>query len=254
MKNLIITFISVLCLVTATHGQTIKSLGYNTTNGRVVVATNLVYTNAFSFSTNTVAAQVRTNLGLGAAWLTNTNTANFRTAIGLGVSSGVALGSLTVGGTLYAGNPDEGVATKINGSSIAFREYGNLILDAEEQNFRYGNTNVLFSWTTDSLTFHKPIVLSQNFVIRDPVEDVAVITFQADNPVVLNAQYWNNTDVRTALGLSLPALSNTSNVTMMRALAGSTNTNHPFSGTVSVVGTNSTNTLIFSNGILREVQ
>lgn len=39
-----------------------------------------------------------------------------------------------------------------------------------------------------------------------------------------------------------------------RALSGSTNTNHPFSGTVSVVGTNNTNTLTFSNGILQSVQ
>ena len=39
---------------------------------------------------------------------------------------------------------------------------------------------------------------------------------------------------------------------MMRALAGSTDTNHPFSGSISVVGTNNTNTLVFSNGILLE--
>jgi hypothetical protein len=41
---------------------------------------------------------------------------------------------------------------------------------------------------------------------------------------------------------------------MMRALSGSANTNHPFSGSVSVVGTNNTNTLVFSNGILQAVQ
>jgi len=64
----------------------------------------------------------------------------------------------------------------------------------------------------------------------------------------------NIATTRTNLGLPLPALTNTSNVTMMRALSGSTNTNHPFSGTVSVVGTNNTNTLTFSNGILQSVQ
>jgi hypothetical protein len=61
-------------------------------------------------------------------------------------------------------------------------------------------------------------------------------------------------NTRTNLGLPLPALTNTSNVTMMRELAGSTNTNAPFSGSVSVVGTNNTNTLVFTNGILLEVQ
>jgi hypothetical protein len=59
---------------------------------------------------------------------------------------------------------------------------------------------------------------------------------------------------RTNLGIPLPALTNTSNVTTIRALSGSTNTNHPFSGTISVTGTNNTNTLVFSNGILQSVQ
>jgi hypothetical protein len=59
---------------------------------------------------------------------------------------------------------------------------------------------------------------------------------------------------RANLGLPLAALTNDSNVTLMRALSGSTNTNHPFSGSVSVVGTNNTNTLVFSNGILQSVQ
>jgi hypothetical protein len=59
---------------------------------------------------------------------------------------------------------------------------------------------------------------------------------------------------RTNLGLPLPARTQTSNVLMMRALASSTNTNAPFSGNVSVVGTNNTNTLVFTNGILLEVQ
>jgi hypothetical protein len=64
----------------------------------------------------------------------------------------------------------------------------------------------------------------------------------------------NAAATRTNLSLGLPALTNTSNVTIMRALSGSTDTNHPFSGSVSVVGTNNTNTLVFSNGILQSVQ
>lgn len=59
---------------------------------------------------------------------------------------------------------------------------------------------------------------------------------------------------RSNLSLGLPALTNTSNVTAMRALSGSTNTNHPYSGSISVTGTNNTNTLVFSNGILQSVQ
>jgi hypothetical protein len=79
---------ALLCWAAPVQGQTIKTLGYSTTNGNIVAATNVVWTNAFSFSTNTVAAQVRTNVGLGATWLTNTNVTNFRLAIGLEVTNG----------------------------------------------------------------------------------------------------------------------------------------------------------------------
>jgi hypothetical protein len=65
------------------YGQTVKSLGYNTTNGQIVYGgTNaLTFTNAFAFSTNTLAASVRTNLGLGWSALTNTNASTFRSAL-----------------------------------------------------------------------------------------------------------------------------------------------------------------------------
>lgn len=86
--------------------------------------------------------------------------------------------------------------------------------------------------------------------------NVAVFRPQATE-LLVPLQFNNTTNAaatRTNLGFPFPALTNTSNVTMMRALSGSTNTNHPFSGSVSVVGTNNTNTLIFSNGVLQEVQ
>jgi len=65
-------------------GQTIKSLGYNTTNGQIVVATNVIWTNSFNFSTNTVADSVRANLGfstnLNTLW-TSTSASNARSAV-----------------------------------------------------------------------------------------------------------------------------------------------------------------------------
>jgi hypothetical protein len=67
MKLSLLILLAAAALAAApASGQTIKSLGYNTTNGRIVAATNVVWTNAFNFATNTVAGQVRTNLGLGA--------------------------------------------------------------------------------------------------------------------------------------------------------------------------------------------
>jgi hypothetical protein len=97
--RLILLLAALLCWAAPAQGQTIKSLGYNSTNGQIIAATNVVWTNAFSFSTNTVAAQVRTNLGLGSTWLTNTNVTNFRTAIGLGVSDSVQFSNVYASAT-----------------------------------------------------------------------------------------------------------------------------------------------------------
>jgi hypothetical protein len=85
MKHLFSIVAALAILAAPAAAQTIKSIGYNTTNGNIVAATNVVWTNSFSFSTNTVAAQVRSNLSLGLSALTNTNVTNFRTAIGLGL-------------------------------------------------------------------------------------------------------------------------------------------------------------------------
>lgn len=157
MKRLVFTIFLALCATAP--AQTIRTLGYNSTNGQIVTATNVVWTNAFSFSTNAVAAQVRTNLGLGAS---------------------------------------------------------------------------------DDVVFDDVQAIS--FLVRDELN--SGIFFEGNSAAV----------TRTNLGVSLAALTNDSNLTMMRALSGSTNTNHPFSGSISVVGTNNTNTLVFSNGILQSVQ
>ena len=115
-------------------GQTIKSLGYNTTNGVVptslstntlrftndeglqfnklttpsmLLGTNGVMTfygtnSGFGFSAGATAAQFRDDLGLGATWLTNTDATNFRTAIGLGATNNVTFSNITASGTLAA--------------------------------------------------------------------------------------------------------------------------------------------------------
>jgi hypothetical protein len=105
MKALTTLFALAIFCATAC-GQTIKALGYNTTNGQIVAATNVVWTNAFSFSTNTVAAQVRTNLSLGSTWLTNTNVTNFRTAIGLGLTNFVEFAQVESGHFFVADGPN----------------------------------------------------------------------------------------------------------------------------------------------------
>jgi hypothetical protein len=64
MKHL--SALLLFAFVCTASAQTVKTLGYNTTNGHVVYSgTNaLTFTNAFTVATNAVAT-VRTNLGLG---------------------------------------------------------------------------------------------------------------------------------------------------------------------------------------------
>jgi hypothetical protein len=154
MKHLFFTLLlATLCAATS-YGQTIKSLGYNTTNGQVIADTG---TNALTF----------------------TNDIDVRAI----------------------------------------------------------SADSLFIWDVINNTFHIDLFLQNS-----------AIYFVGSNGLARAGI------TRTNLGLPLAALTNTSNVTAMRALSGSTNTNHPFSGSVSVVGTNNTNTLVFSNGILQSVQ
>lgn len=75
------TILAIIALCASASAQTVKPLAYNMTNGTVMVSTNVTWSNSFKFSTNTVAAQVRTNLGLGLSALTNTNTESFLNAL-----------------------------------------------------------------------------------------------------------------------------------------------------------------------------
>jgi hypothetical protein len=132
MKKLFLTLLLATLCSTA-YGQTIKSLGYNTTNNRVVGPTStnaLVFTNVTSFEVDAFfnggdirigdgalyfggterinleenrfagewtfdqPASWRTNLGLGATWLTNDNVTNFRTAIELGETNDVRFNTI----------------------------------------------------------------------------------------------------------------------------------------------------------------
>jgi len=71
-------------------GQTVKSLGYNTTNGNIVAATNVTFTNSVGFATNARAA-TRTNLGattVGNALFTAVTTNSARTALGASIVGG----------------------------------------------------------------------------------------------------------------------------------------------------------------------
>jgi hypothetical protein len=202
-------------------------------------------------------AATRTNLGLGATWLTNTNVTNFRTAIGLGATNTVTFGNINAAQIVIAGTniAETGIISgggfyisdeNTNNTATVFEFSG----DAAERLRANARTNLgLGVFRESDIDRFAEIYSGTNLriVVGDSIGFYEGISFIGTNA----SNYAANS--RTSLRIPLPALTNTSNVTMMRALSGSTNTNHPFSGSISVTGTNNTNTLIFSNGILQSV-
>jgi hypothetical protein len=91
-RLIILLAAALLCWAAPAAGQTIKSLGFNTTNGVVVyTGTNaLTFTNALQFATN-ARAETRTNLGgttVGNALFTAFNANDARNALGATVVGG----------------------------------------------------------------------------------------------------------------------------------------------------------------------
>lgn len=191
MKHLLTIVLTAILCATAT-AQTIRTLGYNSTNGQVVANT----TNALTF----------------------TNETRFS------------------GGDIIIQSPSISWASA--GSGVNLEE---LYLHFEGQE--------KLRWQEEDIEISVPFSFSGT---NSASTTRANLGFSTNLNTLWTAT--NASNARSAVELGLPALTNTSNVTMMRALSGSTNTNQPYSGTVSVVGTNNTNVLVFSNGVLQEVQ
>jgi hypothetical protein len=241
MKHrLLIIFLATLCAVTS-FGQTIKTLGYNTTNGQVVYSgTNVLnFTNQIRFG--------ETNDG----WLL--------TSSGLQHSGGFILdteGNSIVGGGLTIGF---GSAIGFGGTNevlFASTTRTNLglgatwLTNANVTNFR----TAIGLGAADNVTFSGGTFNGQ-VTFNEDVYAGYIELFFGTNGIQLSSGgiSFSGTaaTTRTNLGLGLPALTNTSNVTAMRALAGSTNTNQPFSGSFNVTDDNSTTrTIVVSNGII----
>lgn len=216
MKRLL--FILLLALPAAAQSQTIRTLGFNTTNGQVVANTG---TNVLTFTSN------------------------------------VAINKLEL--------PN---GTFVDDSQFSAPQYADALLSFEESRLYQYGLNVLQWYTNGSVAFGNAAATRTNlglgpFTAGDGFAELR----DATNGLVLEVEDGvrllrelafatanASSNSRVNLGIPLLALTNTSNVTMMRALSGSTNTNHPYSGSISVVGTNNTNTLVFSNGILQSVQ
>lgn len=221
--------IAILLTTTAAYSQTIKTLGYNTTNGQVSYSgsNTLTFTNTLGFSN---AAATRSNLGLGASWLTNSNSPATTNATNL------------TAGTL----PDARLSTNVAILS-------NLPSWATTTNADVARTNLGIGWSaltnTDATNFRNSIGLgtNQNVTFADitgtrlQVGGVNVTTSGFNGPITLSvgqsisfisggspdqtrtnlglgAGWLTNTNVtnfRSAIGLTLSALTNT-NVTNFR--------------------------------------
>ena len=280
MKHLLIILLATICAVSG-YAQTIKSLGYNTTNGQVVYSG----TNTLTF-TNPILFSGTANLtGQGGA--TTVAFSTFRGANFEVITSGATTNKISNGtydGTNYL------MTIQAVGTNVAiFRPTATELLVPLQFNNTTNSattrTNLGLGWSALTNTNAANALIGYNTADNRIIQPSLSATFDfgaagirgdksefgtASGSVAVTTNgelifYGTNSgfnfgagasasQLRSDLGLPLPALTNTSNVTMMRALSGSTNTNHPFSGSVSVVGTNNTNTLVFSNGILQEVQ
>jgi hypothetical protein len=110
MKLRLLILLAAALAASPAAGQTIKSLGYNTTNGNIVAATNVTFTNSVGFATNAQAA-TRTNLGgttVGDSVFTATNAAAAATAIGLGTANDVTFNRVQVGGATFTADDFSG--------------------------------------------------------------------------------------------------------------------------------------------------
>ena len=307
MKTFLTLLLATLCAASG-YAQTIKALGYNTTNGRIVYGgTNtMTFTNNVAFNslhaeqvasgsvysltigqTNTgfkgmgagtndfVFARSGFNiLGLYSGQIQSLVTHNFSAPLVLNYGSGqtsvISFGGSDAALAAAISRTNLGLGwsaltnTNASTSLLGFTTNGEVVANTE--------TNTL-TFTNDGVKFQSNGIVVGNVAARfSQSGGGAAIGWQGSGQRITFASGvgmrleeaglgiafgTNNTNgaaiTRTNLGLGLPALTNTSNLTMMRALAGSTNTNEPFSGSISVVGTNNTNTLVFTNGILLEV-
>ena len=164
MKLRLLILLAAALAAAPAAGQTIKSLGYNTTNGNIVAATNVTFTNSVGFATNARAA-TRTNLELGATWLTNTNVTNFRTAIGLGATNTVTFADIT-GDRVYA-------------SEFRNTEYNFEVLP-EEGVFRQNN-NTIFTWSSTNASFPVPVSFATNITASGTLAVTGNVTMSGVN-------------------------------------------------------------------------
>jgi hypothetical protein len=140
---------------------------------------------------------------------------------------------------------------------VAYSSTNVLTFTNERLDFRTVGADGTQVWDVVNNTFYTDLSL-QNSSISFFGTNAAIAAAVTRSNLGLGATWLTNNNVtnfRSAIGLGLPALTNTSNVTTMRALAGSTNTNQPYSGTFDFQDfSDNTVRLTISNGIILNIE
>lgn len=257
MKPFLTLLLVTLCAAT-TYGQTIKALSYNSTNN-TIVATQRVTFPALGVATGSAAAPSLT-YAIG----TNVVGTFATTALGVGPYLGFSVNgtrqfyiatntiraelpisfSTTTNAAETRTNLSLGLPALTNTNVTNFRTAIGLgaTNDVEFRGLLAGSVGGSYAFFIPSsgsaMEVYKPIWFGDRGGTNN------IFEFEANDQGL----------ARTNLGLPLAALTNTSNVTMMRALSGSTNANHPFSGSFEFK--NSTDDVflaVVSNGIILNI-
>ena len=230
----ILAILAVLLLCSApAQAQTLKALMYNTTNGQVVYG--------------------------GASELTFQETVVLQSVVGSG-------GSVVLKSAIAFDDVESADIESATRANLGFSTNINTLWTATNASNARSAVGLGATWLTNTnvTNFRAAIGLGAT----NDVTFNAILSSGTNSIVVVNGEFfgpWYFEDAvdfgspattRTNLGLSLPALTNTSNVTTMRALAGSTNTNEPYSGVFRFTDPETEFTYIatVSNGIILRVE
>jgi hypothetical protein len=220
MKTLLTLLLATLCAATG-YGQTLKS---------VMIDTNGVQVNQFGSgsASNTAIKLGGTNWGFWQA------TGPDRILLSIGGVTGATFTANSITTTTFSGNLSGGVTIGA-GQSISFG--GGANVSGTRTNLNLGatwltNTNVTNFRTAIGLGASNEVTFEAILGNSGGSINMLLREFMGDWIFSDSVSFGAPDVVRTNISLGLPALTNTSNVTAMRALAGSTNTNEPYSGII----------------------
>jgi hypothetical protein len=247
MKTLLAILLATLCAATS-YGQTMKALSYNSSNNTIVA------TQRVTFPLLGVASGTATTPSL--TYVSGTNVFGTFAAAQFGFGP-------------YLGFSVDGTRRFFISTNTIRAELPLSFANTTNEATTRTNLGLGATWLTnaDVTNFRAAIGLGTN---DQPVFGGATITgdlFAGNLEVAAGSDSATVTSegiyftgvaaatTRTNLGIPLQALTNTSNVTIMRALAGSTNTNQPFNGQFEFKNaTDDVYRAIVSNGIILSVQ